>query len=428
MRDFGLRLAERGVTMHRDLVLARRFGGLLSVATNNVHSWVLAVGVLASGCMADEPELSSTESASTVGDFQSSGCSTAVVIGLSKQIADQAACMNPASFVSFEGATGITLTSNAALPYAVKGARDDLVAVAANNSLQINSALRSVAQQYLLYRWYQQGRCGITAAARVGTSNHEGGRAVDLANYSSRISAMAARGWAHDVAGDPVHFDHTSSPDDRGQDTKAFQVLWNKNHPGDTIAEDGAYGPQTEARLKQAPSTGFAIGPSCAGQHALDANVVSVQGPDRVPPATIAHYSITVKNSGQIDWPATTKLRLASGTSSPLHDDSWTSATVVTAIGAATPIGHTTTIELDVMTPQVDVETPVSQAFTLDDGGTKFGDISLALTVAPGADMGGESGEGNEGGDEAGGCNAGGNAGWLALALPAIVLRRRRRR
>jgi Synergist-CTERM protein sorting domain-containing protein len=392
-----------------------------------VHSWVVGLGVLASGCAADEPELSQTESASTVADYGSTGCSTAVVIGLSKQIADEAACENPNSFVSFEGAPGITLTSNAVLPYLVKGARDDLETVAANNSLQVNSALRSIAQQYLLYRWYQQGRCGITAAATVGHSNHEGGRAVDLANYSSRISAMSAHGWAHDVPGDVVHFDHTSSPDNRGQDTKAFQVLWNRNHPNDTIAEDGAYGPQTEARLKQTPATGFAMGPSCMGDRALVADVVSIQGPDVVPPATVAHYSIVVKNSGQTDWPGTTKLRVANGTSSPLYDASWTSQTVVTTLGTAVVVGDMATVEMDVKTPDVTEETPFTQVFELDDGGTQFGTINLALTVAPGADMGGQSGDGSEASpDESGGCNTGRGAGWLALVIPMLVVRRRR--
>ncbi|HEY6039068.1 MAG TPA: M15 family metallopeptidase, partial [Kofleriaceae bacterium] len=288
--------------------------------------------------------LSSTDQASTVGDYQATGCSTAVVIGLSKQIADEAGCESPDSFVSFAGAPGITLSSSAVLPYAVKGARDDLERVAATSSLQVNSALRSIAQQYLLYRWYQQGRCGITAAATVGHSNHEGGRAVDLANYSSRISAMAARGWAHDVAGDPVHFDHTSSPDDRGLDTKAFQVLWNKNHPTDQIATDGAYGPQTEARLKQTPATGFAIGPSCT-THQFSADVVSINGPDQAPPETVVHYTVMIKNSGAATWPATTQLQITGGDTSPLHDASWTSATVVTAIGTDIAMGDTATLD-----------------------------------------------------------------------------------
>jgi len=39
------------------------------------------------------------------------------------------------------------------------------------------------------------------------------------------ITSMANRGWAHDVPGDPVHFDHLSSPDIRGKDVLAFQRL-----------------------------------------------------------------------------------------------------------------------------------------------------------------------------------------------------------
>lgn len=398
-----------------------------ATATSHVQLVVVSVGVLVSGC-ATEPGLSETESASTVSDYTgSSGCSTAVVIGLSKQIAAEAGCENPASFVSFENAPGITLASNAVLPYLVKGARDDLETVAASSSLSVTSALRSIAQQYLLYNWYQQGRCGITAAATVGTSNHEGGRAVDLSNYAARISAMSAHGWAHDVAGDPVHFDHTASPDDRGQDTKAFQVLWNRNHPTDLISEDGAYGPATEARLKQAPATGFAIGPSCQS-HNLMASVVSIDGPDRVPPQTLAHYTIIIKNSGATSWPATTKLQISTGDTSPLYDTSWTSATVVTTLGAIVDANMQTTVEMDVMTPMVTDETPVTQVFELDDAGTSFGTINLALTVAPGADMG-TSGDGSDAsGDKSGGCNAtGGSASWLGLAIPALLLRRRRR-
>ncbi|MFT3694454.1 MAG: hypothetical protein QM831_15005 [Kofleriaceae bacterium] len=374
--------------------------------------------------------LSETESASTVNDYSGgTNCSTAVVIGLSKQIADEAGCENPASFVSFQGTANVTLASNAVLPYLVKGASDDLKKVAAGNSLTVTSALRSIAQQYLLYHWYLEGRCGITAAATVGHSNHEGGRAVDLSNYSSRISAMAAHGWAHDVAGDPVHFDHTASPDERGQDTAAFQRLWNRNHPEDLIAEDGDYGPETEARLKKAPATGFAIGPSCKPRD-LEADVVSVMGPDKVPPMTTAHYTIVIQNGGAAAWPATTKMEIASGDSSPLHDDSWMSATVVAQLGAIVDTQKQTTVDFDVTTPAATEDTPITQVFQLDDSGTNFGTINLALTVSPDADMN-TSGDGNDedagDGANSGGCNVGGGAGWVAGAA-GLMLRRRKRR
>jgi Synergist-CTERM protein sorting domain-containing protein len=438
----GLYVAASRVTMEPARTSARDFSRLRRSAC---LVWGVALGGSLSAC-ASEPDLGVAESASTVNDYgTSSGCSTAVVIGLSNQIAEEAGCENPASFVSFSGAAGITLTSNAVLPFLVLDARDDLEKVAASNSLQINSALRSIAQQYLLYRWYQQGRCGITAAATVGHSNHEGGRAVDLANYSSRISAMSARGWAHDVPGDVVHFDHTNSVDNRGQDTKAFQVLWNKNHTTDTIAEDGSYGPQTEARLKQSPATGFAIGPSCTASHVAIASAVSIVGPDQAPPQTIAHYTIVVQNGGQVDWTSTTQVEI-DGSSSPLHDTSWISATEVMTLGSAVAVGGQGTIDFDVMTPAVDVATPITQQLALvDDTGATLGTFNLSLTVAPNADPN-TSGDGTEpdptggmtGSDDGSttpppssdsltaGCSTGNSVGWLALVLPALVLRRRR--
>ena len=172
-----------------------------------------------------------------------------------------------------------------------------------------------------------------------------------------------------DVAGDAVHFDHTAAVDDRGLDTKAFQVLWNRHHPADQITADGAYGPMTETRLRQSPATGFAIGPTCAG-HDLVASVVSVDGPDRVAPGTVAHYTIIIKNTGVANWPATTK-------------------------------------------------------FDLDDGGESFGTIKLALRVA----LDGATNPSTDAGDvTGGGCSAGGGTGPIALALPALLLARRRRR
>jgi Synergist-CTERM protein sorting domain-containing protein len=78
----------------------------------------------------------------------------------------------------------------------------------------------------------------------------------------------------------------------------------------------------------------------------------------------------------------------------------------------------------------------MTQVFQLDDSGTNFGTINLALTVSP--DANGQSGDGGDTGDTGddggdagtgnGGCStSGGTLGWLALALPALVLRRRRR-
>ncbi|HEY5945924.1 MAG TPA: M15 family metallopeptidase [Kofleriaceae bacterium] len=384
------------------------------------------MGAAASGCGLDEEEYSQVESYATVASYTTSTCSTATVLGLSKQIADEIGCASPTGLVKFAAGGNLQITSNAVLPYLAANAKTDLMDVASTKLVQVNSAFRTVAQQYLLYRWYQLGRCGITAAATPGRSNHESGRAVDLANYSSVISAMSGQGWAHDVPGDDVHFDHLSSADIRGRDVLAFQKLWNRNHPTDKIAEDGDYGPATESRLKQSPSEGFAIGASCA-PGSLDLDVVAVNGPDRVSPQTRVHYAITVKNAGTAEWPATTKLQLKTATSSVLHDDSWTSATVITTLGSPIAAGKSGTIDFDVTTPAADTELPIMEELTLNNGSTKFGDIQLALTVVPNM-SGDESSDGSEQEDGAsGGCSAGGNGAGVLMLLALVGLVRRRR-
>src|SRR5437867_4402862 len=106
--------------------------------------FALGMGVLfaiaATGCAVDtEPQLSVTMSASTVGDFTTTGCSTAVVLGLSKQIAEQVNCEHQNSFAPFAAGSGITFASSAVLPYLDQAARDDLIAVGATDPLTITS-------------------------------------------------------------------------------------------------------------------------------------------------------------------------------------------------------------------------------------------------------------------------------------------------
>lgn len=217
----------------------------------------------------DSDALLESGAVGTVGDQVSSGCSTAVVLGLSRQIADEMACMAADAMTRFEEGNGIVFAGSAVLPYLDPDAAANLKKAAVGRTINVTSAFRTVAQQYLLYRWWQAGRCGITAAATPGRSNHESGRAIDVSNYSSLISRLSAYGWKHTVPGDPVHFDHTSSPDMRGLDVHAFQRLWNRNNPGDIIDEDGIYGPATAARLAKSPAKGFAKG-ACGGEILVD--------------------------------------------------------------------------------------------------------------------------------------------------------------
>src|ERR1700760_1982537 len=100
----------------------RCFRKLLRAATSNVQLVVVGLAACASNTDGTEPLAVQIDAASaTVQSYvDSDGCSTAVVIGLSKQIAQEAGCEDPNSFVSFQGATGITLASSAVLPFLQK--------------------------------------------------------------------------------------------------------------------------------------------------------------------------------------------------------------------------------------------------------------------------------------------------------------------
>jgi hypothetical protein len=236
-----------------------------------LRSWVLALVALVVAACADDADdppmmmgMPSIEG-TPVESFETTSCSTATVLELSRQIAEEVDCMMPGQLVRFEAMHGITFGA-AVLPYLGEQARDDLYAAAAAGGmpLMINSGFRTVVQQFLLRRWFELGRCGIPAAAEPGESNHESGRAIDVQNYGVWIATLDAHGWRQTVPGDDVHFDHLASPDIRGADVLAFQRLWNRNAPDDRITEDGSYGPMTEARIKRAPAEGFGIGALCA--------------------------------------------------------------------------------------------------------------------------------------------------------------------
>jgi uncharacterized protein (TIGR03382 family) len=399
------------------------------------------------GCAAqDDVEYGETTSAVSVGAASGGSCSTSSVRGLAIQIAREVDCASPSSLVHWASSGTIKFTSNAVLPFLHPTAKTDVVATAVHNPLRVNSGYRTVVQQYLLYRWFRAGRCGISKAALPGTSNHESGRAIDLSNWSTRVGAMAAHHWAHDVPGDPVHFDHLSSPDNRGKDVRAFQRLWNRNHPGDKIAVDGDYGPQTADRLRRAPAKGFAIGAQCAMAAGItepalapELDIVAIDGADQVAPSTLVHYTVAIANLEPTDYPATARLVIADGSASELYDAAtWVSPSEPGPIDTVIPAHGDADIDLVLAAPAVTEETPFSATFALVDGDRRLGTFDLAMTVTPsgGADTSAEDGEDDETGDgvadEDGvvvesGCNAGGGGAgaWLAVLLLGFVMRRR---
>lgn len=196
-------------------------------------------------------------------------CSTATVKGLSLQIIAESSCIDPDAFTAVPSRPNLRVEGDHVFLYLERPARDRLVAALDANpqkTMTVNSALRTVAQQYLLKRWDIAGRCGISVAASPGLSNHQTGLALDIEEYSGWKGSLSARGFAWFGNSDRWHFDYVGQGaiDHRGLDVLAFQRLWNRNNPNDRITEDGDYGPGTESRLKKSPAKGFPIGASCA--------------------------------------------------------------------------------------------------------------------------------------------------------------------
>lgn len=190
------------------------------------------------------------------------GCASRPVLGLSEQIAEEVArCVRPGLFVKVP--SGGALSNSADLAYLEKPAAEALakaLRARPGHTLHASSMYRTIAQQYFLWR---RASC-FPAVASPGRSNHETGIAVDVSDpdNSSWKSALQSVGFHWLGSFDRFHFDYkgAGSVDSRGDDVKAFQRLWNRNHPDDKIGEDGAWGPDTEKRLKLAPAGGFPIG------------------------------------------------------------------------------------------------------------------------------------------------------------------------
>ena len=419
-------------------------------ADSRLHSLVRARGsaplvlaLMVGGCAIQDDgvgvDIGSSALAATVGELVGSDCSTSVVLGLSRQISNEVICLQPDGFTTLEEGNGIVFAGSAVLPYLTPAGKRDLEdAVAAHGGqLSINSAFRTLAQQYLLVRWHEQGRCGITAAAPVGSSNHESGRALDIGNWADWVGALGNHSWGHTVPGDEVHFDHTSSPDLRGYDVLAFQRLWNRNHPDDQIDEDGLYGPQSEDRLTRSPAEGFAIG-ACGGQEPWDAELIAAELPDQLPPGARANVLVRIENTGGETWrPGATFL----GTAAPMDRDSalydpenWIAPNRVATVSAETPSGEIGEFAFTILAPGT--EQQVTETFKLvEDGVAWFGPaVDLEIVVSSSAPPvtvpppEGESASSMMGGgcSAAGGGSAAAPLGLTLLGLALFRLRRRR--
>ncbi len=226
----------------------------------------------------DEPEPLPTtdapQSGPTVNQQITDSCATSSVKGLSLQLMEQLNCIDPGRMKSFEGQAGISYGSSV-FPFMQTPATDALVAAAQSkaDTMPVNSATRTIAQQLLLYEWYRRGLCNANLAATPGRSNHNGGLAVDVGNNSVWRTPLRNRNFVDNVASEPWHFyfQGAGGEDIRDKSVLAFQQLYNLNFPENPIDEDGLYGPMTEGALKNSPANGFSREPRCAATMSMSA-------------------------------------------------------------------------------------------------------------------------------------------------------------
>lgn len=184
---------------------------------------------------------------------------TAVVNALSQQLIYQINLLIPNALVSFDDLD--VKLGDAAYPFVPPEAKEGLRKAISERGKQmvVNSAYRTLAQQLLLFNWRHRNGNPV---AKPGKSNHQSGLALDIVDRPGWLPFLTKYGW-HPLANDPPHVDYkgAGARDLRQATIKAFQVLWNKNNPGDKLTEDGNYGPATERCLNQTPGTGFALAP-----------------------------------------------------------------------------------------------------------------------------------------------------------------------
>ncbi|MBI4954294.1 MAG: D-alanyl-D-alanine carboxypeptidase family protein [Myxococcales bacterium] len=224
-------------------------------------------GAAVSGTVAPAPPRHRPAPGATIEDELKKGCSTTVVRGLSEQIIAESNCIAPGTFARVPEQKNLKL-GDAVFPFLAVPARDALLAAlkgAKKLELHVTSMLRTIPQQYLLYSWYQQKRCGITLASSPGESNHQSGLALDIQNFGDWRKPLAKAGFQWLGKQDKWHFDFKKAGvfERPGLDVLAYQRLWNRNHPDDRIPETGTFDSGTEQRLRRSPLGGFAAGAVC---------------------------------------------------------------------------------------------------------------------------------------------------------------------
>jgi N-acetylmuramoyl-L-alanine amidase len=224
--------------------------------------------------------------------------STAVVNGLSQQLIYQLQLIVPDAFVSFDDLNVDLL--DAAFPYVQSPAKQALQQAIQDRgqTMQVNSAYRTIAQQMLLYN---DRINNPNPVAPPGASNHQTGLAIDIEDATGWEPYLMQYGW-HPLPGDPPHFDYIGGGtiDLCSQSILAFQQLWNQNNPDEMISEDGGFGSQTEDALNRSPAPGFPKAPWDNKPRTLRLAMPRMEGSDVIKlQESLKKAGIEVANDGE---------------------------------------------------------------------------------------------------------------------------------
>jgi N-acetylmuramoyl-L-alanine amidase len=187
--------------------------------------------------------------------------STTVASGLSHQVLAEMKIVVPDVLVDY---SDLNISIGAGqFPFLQRRAKEALARALARRgrTLVIKSGYRTCIQQFLLFRWFNNGNpCDFDDVARPGRSNHESGLGMDVDDSAGWKPFLEREGWRR-LEHDQVHFDFRGGGTPIGNvGIKAFQTLWNRNFPSQRISDDGVYGTETAEKLAISPSEGFNSG------------------------------------------------------------------------------------------------------------------------------------------------------------------------
>ena len=203
-----------------------------------------------------------------------------LIDGIGTQLVEELQCLDDTWLIFYEPCREVgCVWADGPQPHAMRPEVYDALVEAAtsiDDFISITAAYRDVGMQYYS-RWYNENCDASFDAAIPGQSNHQGGRAVDVRFWDFWWDTLLDHGFEHPIVTDNPHFELRGTAAFRAESEElkvlsvlAFQRLWNRNNPGDPIAEDGVYGDETKRRLGRSPVEGFPIGACPPGSGGAD--------------------------------------------------------------------------------------------------------------------------------------------------------------